>query len=155
MARFFFSQIALLLRTCVIAAQMSFLDFSQLRRPKSPNTCLVAPQEVVTRARIDRPPPEFGCTPQTLFERLETFVRTERRVRDIRIDADQRVLAFVAVSGFLKFKDDVDVRVLEVPNAPDRSTIAVYSRSRTGHSDLGVNARRVERMLKALEKPLP
>jgi len=51
----------------------------------------------------------------------------------------------------LLFKDDVDVAV--EPSA-DGSTLHVRSASRVGHSDLGVNRRRVARFFRAVDEAL-
>jgi uncharacterized protein (DUF1499 family) len=52
----------------------------------------------------------------------------------------------------LRFPDTVTVRFL--PLGEDRSTLAVYSRSHYGKSDLGTNAKRVTRWLNALDEEL-
>lgn len=49
----------------------------------------------------------------------------------------------------LIFKDDVAVEV--APRDDTGSVLFVRSASRVGHSDLGVNRRRVERLLEAVE----
>jgi len=41
------------------------------------------------------------------------------------------------------------------PATPDSSTLIIYSRSLYGHSDLGVNRKRVETWLAALQTKLP
>ena len=51
----------------------------------------------------------------------------------------------------LVFKDDVDVAV---DSTAGGSRLHVRSASRVGHSDLGVNARRVDRLLRAIDKRL-
>jgi uncharacterized protein (DUF1499 family) len=142
LARFFFCP--------EYVALMSFLDFTALRRPKSPNSCLVAPQDLTTRARVDRAAPEFNVAPDELWIRLEDYVSTQSPARSIETDAATRRLRYVAVTPLLRFKDDIDIQVLDVAGDPTKSTIAIYSRSRIGHSDLGTNARRVDRLLAAL-----
>ena len=51
----------------------------------------------------------------------------------------------------LVFKDDVDVAV---DTTASGSRLHVRSASRVGHSDLGVNARRVDRLLRAIDERL-
>jgi uncharacterized protein (DUF1499 family) len=51
----------------------------------------------------------------------------------------------------LVFKDDVDVAV---DSTGPGSRLHVRSASRVGHSDLGVNARRVDRLLRAVDERL-
>jgi uncharacterized protein (DUF1499 family) len=51
----------------------------------------------------------------------------------------------------LVFKDDVDVAV---DTTEAGSILHVRSASRVGHSDLGVNARRVDRLLRVIDEQL-
>jgi uncharacterized protein (DUF1499 family) len=129
---------------------MSFLDFAQLRRPKSPNTSLLAPQDYTPKARVDRPSPVFEADPDTLFAKLEAYVRSVKAFRSIEADAGERALKWVAVTPLLRFKDDVDVRVLPAPGDVTKSVVAIYSRSRVGRSDLGTNGRRIDAILAAI-----
>ncbi len=55
---------------------------------------------------------------------------------------------WVVRSAVWNFPDIVAVQVL--PRGPGSSTLALYSRSLYGHSDLGVNRRRIEAWLAAL-----
>jgi uncharacterized protein (DUF1499 family) len=64
--------------------------------------------------------------------------------------ADGLRLSLVQRSAFLRFPDYIDVSILPVGGNGDSSTIAIYSRSRFGYSDMGVNQRRVEEWMTAL-----
>ncbi len=57
-------------------------------------------------------------------------------------------VTYVQTSGLFGFPDYVSVRFIELDAG--RSTLAVFSRSRLGQSDLGVNKKRVERWLGAI-----
>ena len=48
------------------------------------------------------------------------------------------------VSRFFRFVDDVEFLILEM--SPDESVVHVRSASRLGHSDFGVNRKRVEKI---------
>ncbi len=124
-----------------------FIDFTTLTRPSSPNTCLAAPPDLCGAATPDREPPVFPVAPGGLFEALKALAGERRDWRELRTDDSALALSFVAVTPLLRFKDDVDVRALP---AEGRATIAVYSRSRLGYSDLGANARRVDQLLSVL-----
>ena len=58
---------------------------------------------------------------------------------------------YVQRSAWMRFPDYISVRAL--PAGDKRATLAVFSRSRYGASDLGVNAKRVSAWLAAI--PLP
>jgi len=66
------------------------------------------------------------------------------------------MIHFVTTSRLMRYKDDVDVLILSGdsgdPATGMASRLAVYSRSRVGHSDLGANAKRVKYMLECLNK---
>lgn len=134
---------------------MHVVNFSTLVRPGSPNTYLVAPDGLCNASEPDRVAPKFVETAESLFEIVTTLVRRNPSFRNIEENRDLLSLRFVAVSPILRFKDDVDVLVQSTnpagdPNSPG-STLAVYSRSRVGYSDLGANEKRVSSLLKNLE----
>jgi uncharacterized protein (DUF1499 family) len=62
-------------------------------------------------------------------------------------DAAAGVIAAVATTRLLRFKDDITVRVRA---EGDGSRIDVRSKSRIGRGDLGTNARRIRRYLTAV-----
>jgi len=123
-----------------------FLDFESLERSRTPNDYLVAP-EGLTAARTDRVAPVFAFPPERLFEEIKTYLESNEGFRDIATDPAQRALKAVAVTRILRFRDDVDAKVLP---ARGGATLAVYSRSRVGNSDLGANRKRVEGLLDQL-----
>ena len=66
--------------------------------------------------------------------------------------ADGLHLTLVQRTALLRFPDYIDVAIQPAPGGNgDGSTIAIYSRSRFGYSDLGVNRKRVEDWMAALE----
>ncbi len=130
-----------------------FIDFTALRRPPSPNTALIAPAGVTPLARPDAAPPVFDESPGALFARLDRLVRAERGWREVQADPAGLRLRFVAVTPLFRFRDDVDIAVLPVSGAPERATLAAYSRSRVGYSDVGTNRRRLDRLIAALATP--
>jgi len=60
---------------------------------------------------------------------------------------------YVQRSALLGFSDTVVLRYIEQPEG--RSTLAMYSRSQLGRSDLGVNKARLERWLGKLRQVVP
>ena len=134
---------------------MEFLDFQTLVRPASPNTYLLCPDDFCELAAPDMVAPRFAESPRDLFRLVTRLVRSEKRARDVLEDPGLLAIRYVAVTSFLKFKDDVDIRVLPSesggkPKDPG-STLAIYSRSRLGYSDLGANAKRVSNLIEKLQ----
>jgi len=87
----------------------------------------------------------------------DTLYRAARQALDalgpaaLRLTPDSLRASAVYRVAFV-FKDDVDVAVTA---EGDGSTLHVRSASRVGYSDLGVNRRRVGRLLGAVEAALP
>ena len=81
----------------------------------------------------------------TLFDRAQQALET-LGPSTLKTDPESRRLD--AVFTVFLFKDDVALRI--EPH-DDGAALHIRSASRTGYSDLGVNRRRVERFLKALE----
>lgn len=130
-----------------------FIDFKFLKRPATPNTWLVAPPGFADDARPNAAPPAFACSQDILFSRIREIVAARKRWQLKAEDAAARRISFVASTPLMRFKDDVDIAVLPEPGEGGDSTLAVYSRSRIGVRDLGVNARRVNEILAALSLP--
>lgn len=111
--------------------------------PASPNC--VSSQAADPGHRID--PIRFTGSPEEAVERLKSVVRKQPRTRIVA----ETPLSFRAefTSAVFRFVDDVDVVA-----DPVRSLLEIRSASRVGHSDLGVNRKRVER-LRAAFAPSP
>jgi uncharacterized protein (DUF1499 family) len=124
------------------------LDFAALRRPASPNTALAAPPGL---GASDLASPHYDVPPSVLYGALRRVADAEPRVFvQARFD-DAQQAAYVARSAFWNFPD-----LVQVAAAPDGegSRPVIYSRSLYGHSDLGVNRRRVEAWLARLPRAL-
>ncbi len=125
-----------------------FISFKSLKRPPKPNTCLVAPENHCLAAEPDFAPPELDMSGRGLFSKLNEIIATQRRFEDIQVDAEKLRLKFVATSGLMRFKDDVDIEVIPLENG--KATLAIYSRSRVGYSDMGANQKRVRKLIHEL-----
>lgn len=125
----------------------SYLDFTKLERPGTPNDYLVAPEEL-TPAPPDRIAPIYDQTPASLFDSILAVLEADKFYREIEADAQQLAIRAVAVTPILRFRDDVNIRVFP---ADGGASLAIYSRSRIGMGDLGANRRRVEGLLDRLE----
>lgn len=107
--------------------------------PPSPNcVCSEAtdPDHAIEPIRVVGPPEEA-------FKKARDVIRGWNRCSIVRFDSD--FLHAECKSAVFRFVDD-----LELELKPDRHEIAVRSASRVGHSDFGVNRRRVERLREAL-----
>jgi len=126
------------------------IDFASLERKASPNQYLIAPDGATPRAKPDSVSPVFGVAPDQLRDAFLAVTSEAPRTKLLNQSADGLRLSLVQRSAVLRFPDYIDVSIL--PAGGDGSTIAVYSRSRFGYSDMGVNRRRVEDWMMALQR---
>lgn len=122
-----------------------FINFKSLKRPPKPNTCLVAPENHCLAAEPDFTPPELDLSPRGLFSKFSETVAATRSFGKVSADAENLRLKFIATTGLMRFKDDVDIEI--IPLEDGGSTFAIYSRSRVGYSDLGANRKRVTKII--------
>jgi uncharacterized protein (DUF1499 family) len=129
------------------------IDFASLERKASPNQYLIAPVGATPRAKPDAESPVFAVPPERLRDAFLAVVSEAPRTKLLNQSVDGLRLSLVQRSALLRFPDYIDVSIMPGPGADaDGSTIAIYSRSRFGYSDLGVNQRRVEEWMTALRR---
>lgn len=123
-----------------------YIDFAHLVRPASPNTALAAPAgfepspDIVTR-RYDMPPAAlFAAIRRVALAQPRSFPQVEY--------PDALQAHFVSRSAWLNFPDLIAVQV-----TPE-SGLILWSRSVYGHSDFGVNRKRLHTWLAALDAAL-
>jgi uncharacterized protein (DUF1499 family) len=123
------------------------IDFRTLQRPARPNQYLVCPSGFC-QAIADAESPVYPLPVATLRERWLAMIAQQPRVQQVAVDADRWQYDFIQRSRLLHFPDTITVRFL--PLSATQSTLAIYSRSHYGYSDLGVNRHRVTTWLAAL-----
>lgn len=128
-----------------------FIDFKTLNRPKSPNTYLIAPPDFVGAALVDDEAPILNRQRLAVFDEIVGMAMARADWTLVVADEKTARLHIVETSRWLRFRDDMDIVVLPVAGEPAKCTLAVYSRSRTGWSDFGVNRKRVHSLLNALK----
>lgn len=127
-----------------------YLNFENFRRSQKPNNYLVAPDGLCRKSSPDIKSPVIKKSPEALFRRLVGLFEGTGGWKSLDYDENNHKISVVAVTSFLRFKDDVDIRVLPIDGLPEGqigSHIAIYSRSRIGYSDFGANKKRVEALL--------
>lgn len=125
------------------------VDFATLIRPGTPNTFLMAPEGYCRAAKVDQGPPTFAVTPARLRHAFLGVVIGQPRVSHTLADEPLLYDDFVVRSALFRFPDLISVQFL--PHGKGGSTLALYSRSVYGRSDLGVNRARSLRWLKLVE----
>jgi uncharacterized protein (DUF1499 family) len=127
------------------------MDVAHLVRPASPNTALAAPTgfspvpDVVT--------PRYKLPADRLFTLVRDIAASQPKTYQAALYPEQRQVHYVARSVVLNFPDLIMAQVRT--DGPDGSDLILYSRSVYGRSDFGVNRKRVEAWLAALQTKLP
>ena len=111
------------------------------------NQYLVTPDDYCSaRAHMDSP--TFDLSVEELRERWMTMIASQPRVETRKADDAAMQYEFIQRTKLMRFPDIITVRF--IPLEQRRSTLAVYSRSRYGRRDFGVNKDRVLAWLEAL-----
>jgi uncharacterized protein (DUF1499 family) len=130
-----------------VNAMSSFTDFKQLKRPSSPNYYVVCPKDYCN-IKPDVDSKTYPVSAETLHHLWLKSIKNEPRFKLLHSEKER--LEYVQRSFVFRFPDYVSVYFLDVGN--NESRIALLSRSKYGHSDFGVNKKRVKRLLKNLNK---
>jgi uncharacterized protein (DUF1499 family) len=141
-------------RTWVLVgpADLGPVTFDTLRRRKSPNDSLACPPGVCV-AKSDIVPPVFAVSADDLRVAFGKAVATEERIEQVASEDGGLTQRYIQRTKLMRFPDTIVVRFLDLGEG--RSTLALYSRSQLGESDLGVNRARLTRWLDKLAKEAP
>ena len=115
---------------------------AELRSGK-PNDFLLAPEGG------DATAPVYAVEAAALAARLDTFVLHEPRTERLAGSAERGLVTYLQRSLVMGFPDYVTVAFQDLEDG--KSTLTIWSRSRFGYSDLGVNEGRVRRWIEFLE----
>lgn len=122
-----------------------------LRDPLPANAFLLCPPGYCTATAT--PSPEFAASREQLEAAWGKMLATERDIVAITDEPQQHRSVVIQHSRLLRFPDIVTVEFIDM--APNRSSLAIYSRARYGRSDFGVNRLRVLGWLKRLQQIAP
>ena len=121
------------------------IDFATLDTGPKPNTCLVLPDGFKAAAAPDVTSPVFALEPGALLDAFKQTALDAPRTRLEREGSGQ--VELVQRSLVFRFPDYITA---EAAPADGGAALCVFSRSKVGYSDLGVNEKRVTSWLEAL-----
>lgn len=125
------------------------VDIQALRTPLPPPSFLACPPNYCgAAARMTVP--VFTLPWQALRDKWAQMIKEQPRIVPLGEALAGRRLNYIQHSSLFRFPDMVTVEF--VPLGPDRSSLALYSRSRYGHYDFQQNRKRVETWLADLKK---
>ena len=125
------------------------IDFATLDTGPKPNTFLVLPPGFQSACEPDLESSVFDPAPDGLLEAFKAVALSAPRTRVEREGSGQ--VELVQRSLVFRFPDYITAQAVA---AEGGSALCVFSRSKLGHSDLGVNAKRVTGWLEALKSRL-
>ncbi len=103
----------------------------------------------LTEFRVHMEAPTYAVNAATLSEAFDRFVMGQPRVERVAGSTQAGWVTYVQRSETLAFPDYISVQFYDYGDT-GTSTIAIYSRSRFGHSDMGVNEARVKRWVASI-----
>ena len=133
-------------------ADLGPVSFETLERRSTPNDALACPARIC-KAESDFVPPLFALSASELRAAMAKVVASEQRIVLIASDDAGLTDRYVQRSKLMGFPDTIVIRYLD--EGAGQSTLAMYSRSQLGRSDLGVNKSRLERWLTKLKTIAP
>ena len=119
------------------------VDPASASRTGRPNDYLVAP-EGATTAQPDRISDIYAVPPKELLFLFDSVARPARNTGVVAGSVAELHITYVQRSSVLGFPDYISVKAVPAENG---SALIVWSRSRYGYSDLGVNKKRIDAWL--------
>lgn len=130
-----------------MADQTFPIDFATLELTSKPNQFLVLPEGFTARSNAHHTSRVWrGTDPATLLANFKSVALDAPRTEVTNENETQVELC--QKSALFKFPDFITLEAVEVPGG---SALCVYSRSKVGYSDLGVNAKRIQGWLEQLD----
>lgn len=123
------------------------VNFATLQLKSSPNQYLVCPDGFCT-AEPHSVAPTYPVPADQLQNAWFEAIGAEPSTEVIASNEAERQFDIETLTPLVGYPDTVTVRFIE--ESERSSTLAIYSRSHYGHSDLGANKKRIDRWLDAL-----
>jgi uncharacterized protein (DUF1499 family) len=139
---------ARLWQTMFGSPDLGAVDFTTLERRRTPNDSLVCPAAFCPRAKPDFEPPVYPVPALRLRSIAAQAIAREPDAALVHSDPNQD--RYLVRTRLLRFPDTVNLLVIDLGGG--RSTLALYSRSQIGRSDLGTNRRRLERWVERISR---
>lgn len=128
---------------------LSQIDFKTLKTPTRPNWYLVCPKDLC-EGKQQQVSPVFKISLQQLQTAWTHLIAKQPRVTKIASNIDNTQMTYIQRSRIMHYPDTINIRLIAIN--PNESTIAIYSASHYGYSDMGVNKHRVQSWLNQLIK---
>ncbi len=94
--------------------------------------------------------PVFDMTTSELTKMFDDFVLSQPRVKRVAGSVGQQMITYVQRTKIIRYPDYITIKV--TPAGTEQSQLEIFSRSRFGYSDLGVNKQRIDGWLLQLRR---
>lgn len=128
---------------------MDAVDFKHLELPNSPNYYWVCPVRYCNKAPSERAP-VFDISKSKLQKIGDKILKAMPRMQLIKADTAESKFFYVQKSLVFRFPDYITIQYIDV--SPQQSSVALLSRSKYGYYDFSVNKKRVQSILRQLQK---
>jgi uncharacterized protein (DUF1499 family) len=126
------------------------VDFERISRTSAPHDALACPEGACGEARVDIVTPVYPVDGARLRAILREVARGQPGTQLVYSARWEEADRFIVRSRIMRFPDTVNARVFGAGEG--RSTLALYSRSQIGYSDMGVNKERLRRWLAEIDE---
>jgi hypothetical protein len=119
------------------------IDFKSLTSTNHEEGFLLCPIDICIDFTADETSPEFEITSIQLRKILFEFIDSQGSISLQNLDMTNQNFDFIERTPSMRFPDIITVQLYEL--SPNRSTVAIYSRSVKGYENKERNKKRVER----------
>lgn len=126
-------------------------DFEDLPIVDTPNYYTVCPPDFCNYEPSDISP-VYPVEINKVIKSWKKVIDSQPRVTKLATDDDNYQYTYMQRSKLLRFPDIINVKFIPLEN--NHTTVAIYSQSKYGYSDMGVNKKRVELWLDLLMQKL-
>ncbi len=92
--------------------------------------------------------PVFAHSADEMAKLVDDFVMTQPRVTRLAGSAGDKMITYVQRSLIMGYPDFITIKVIALDNG--QSKLRIFSQSRFGHSDMGVNKQRIGQWMRVL-----
>lgn len=130
-------------------ADLGAIDFKNFTPSKKPNHALFCPIDYCPNAKRSSPSPVFDIPANELKNKLLSLILSEQNIQQVASDDDNLEYRFVQHTPVMRYPDTIRVKFISLTD--QKSTLAIFSESQVGQSDMGVNYKRVNGWMDVLE----
>jgi uncharacterized protein (DUF1499 family) len=130
-------------------ADMGPVNFGAIVRSGTGNDALACPEGACGSAAVDRPSQTYAFAPGELGAAIGTLLAEGGATERVFISEDGLEQRFVVRTRTMRYPDTVAIRMSPAGDAG--TAVSIYSRSKLGQKDFGVNLARVDALLAGLK----